>query len=1013
MSSAEAKRASDSLANPLPLTGFLASLSAIEIRTTPDDILRIALTLRAEDSWDREQLRAMLMAVLARSPEQQERFAKHFEAFFPIRSSEDRVQGPLSLQGVVGKKDRQKSGTHAVSSKGNSRHLWRAAVLLLLFLLAGGLGIWLWGHYPAPAPPKMRKRSAAAESISPSVLSNWSHRQRVYFNAPVFQAKTASRLPTARWFFACIFLAFAVPAYCLCLWRWLESTLQPTTSPSEAPDLSQPLLFRPALIGGKPAPLLNDRSMDLVMESLGMFRTGFAGPELNGAASAKATAENCIPKLIFEIRRRLWTVLILEDSQAEPLTWSTLPSELASGLADRNVSVLHGSFPGVPDTFRAAEGNEVRLADLEGDQRDYVVLLFSDGKGLSTPHASLALERLARLPRIAWMQLQERRAWGREAEYVAAHGLAIYPASLNGLLEALRGFIGERGRRPIALETWRGLPPYRLGAGLAQYIEVLLGDSLLWAQECAMMLPPISFGLIDGLRRRFHPALPPQRLERLLTLPGTLRNAGGVCFAWPVLACLRTGFKVRHSTGEQQKVIAFLLEQIRRAEPQEWTSLAHQAWEWRLERVRLEMEPDRSLGRLAVLAQGPLEAVIRADLSHVQLGPIRTPGTVPLRLKPGSQKGMDRLTALATGSPLPRLREEDDEEPWPVLLLAGAFVGLSGLFLWVISNFGPSVRILPDRSLTGAPIVRLEENFQSRWASVGEATVTAKEADGFLFPISKQGKHRIISFAGGISSEPMLISSTQKTTVLLLKDGRKTRPCRESFTNLTIDRCRAKDPVRSPRSDWPQSIAVAIHDAGDGGADWLGNFLLDIGAIDTLYTVQTGDGIPLNLQKHIIEDWDPWTEHLQLILWTAGKSLPTPGLHLVVPFQRTVEIGPLPAPEDKRITVALPYIKDSLVAYLRVLGSQPGESMSELDLPQEVAVSDQSQNLVVGKVGTALWIRLIPADQGILRTSDTLPPGLGFATANLMIGTPKQAGTWWVALKTGEISGRVRFEIQP
>ena len=60
-----------------------------------------------------------------------------------------------------------------------------------------------------------------------------------------------------------------------------------------------------------------------------------------------------------------------------------------------------------------------------------------------------------------------------------------------------------------------------VGIPLSLHLERLLGDALPWAQSCAMMMPPLSPALAEGLRRRFHPEVPPERLERLDMVAGT------------------------------------------------------------------------------------------------------------------------------------------------------------------------------------------------------------------------------------------------------------------------------------------------------------------------------------------------------------------------------------------------------------------------------------------------------------------------------------------------------------
>jgi hypothetical protein len=163
------------------------------------------------------------------------------------------------------------------------------------------------------------------------------------------------------------------------------------------------------------------------------------------------------------------------------------------------------------------------------------------------------------------------------------------------------------------------------------------------------MMQPVTPGLADALRRAFCPELPPERLERLFTLPDTTRSVAGLRFAQPVLAALRRGFPVRWESTQQEAILRFLLHQLQQVEPLQAGSPAHLAWETNLERVRLELAPDQALKRLAALAGTPVGEAIRADLEPCVLPEDTAPQTsdIPLRVKPRTKDGLQRLARLA------------------------------------------------------------------------------------------------------------------------------------------------------------------------------------------------------------------------------------------------------------------------------------------------------------------------------------------------------------------------------
>jgi len=303
-------------------------------------------------------------------------------------------------------------------------------------------------------------------------------------------------------------------------------------------------------------------------------------------ASIRATADGGgFPTLMFQHHKQIRSVLILEDTYAEALTWNPIASELAQGLARRGIPVVYGRFQGVPDRFYDLEnGRIVHLDDLEDQTAWLSAVDFQRWQGLHYRDDRFTLEALTHWPMMAWIELREPRAWDESSALPAHVGLSVYPASSEGLLQVLRRFMTEQSSRGVLLNnpaTWRGMPAREPSVPLAVHVERLLGDALLWAQDCAMMLPPLSLGLADALRRAFHSRLPPERLERLYALPGTTWNTSGLQFTQPVLAVLRRGFVVRRSEAQQKAVLEFLLRQIQRMEPEDEHSPAHLAWEWR------------------------------------------------------------------------------------------------------------------------------------------------------------------------------------------------------------------------------------------------------------------------------------------------------------------------------------------------------------------------------------------------------------------------------------------------
>jgi hypothetical protein len=451
------------------------------------------------------------------------------------------------------------------------------------------------------------------------------------------------------------FLLLVIVLYSLYLWR--SRRIPQDQAPAWAPN--GPRTFRAGAIGGPPAPWLDAEALDRLADALGYFQSEEASTRLNVTASIEATGQQGgIPSLVFRPRKQLRRVLILADALAQATAWNPVARELAAGLAQRGVPVIFGTWQGSLYQFRTPEGTLIQLDDLEDARHGYVVLLFSDSKSLHPQRDTFVLEALTRWPMVAWMELREPRSWDESTALVARHGLPIYPATRQGLLQAMGRFLTERGARDDTVAqsaAWHGLPTYG-GTDLEGYLEYLLGDALPWAQACPMV-QPVTPGLADALRRTFCPELPPERLERLFALPDTTHSIAGLRFTQSVLAALRRGFPVRWESTQQEAILRFLLNQLKQVEAPRAGSLAHLAWETNLERVRLELDPDQALKRLAVLAGTPVGEAIRADLEPCVLPENTAPQTsdIPLRVKPRTKDGLQRLARLAERSGVPLL----------------------------------------------------------------------------------------------------------------------------------------------------------------------------------------------------------------------------------------------------------------------------------------------------------------------------------------------------------------------
>ncbi|ETX03174.1 MAG: hypothetical protein ETSY1_01000 [Candidatus Entotheonella factor] len=651
---------------PFPLAPFLAALDTDGIAVTLHDYDRISLALRAEGGWTVIRLRRVLMALLVCDDEQEAVFLRRFDAFFDAQLDADAVFPQLDVERALA--DLRRLAQEPVADREVTRpprrvvraleaavppHAKRFRVVLAL-VLAVGLGCavggyWWWTRPVEPEPPPVvadDSLGTQAKTVAPD--PSWP--KTLVDTLPVVPPDDYKRM-----LLTAAGLLLLTLAYGFYLWR--SRQLPRDKAPEWQPDL--PRHFRLGAVGGAMAPRLDAMALDQLADALGYFQSEQPSDRLDVAASIEATGRNGgLPRLVFRPRHVIRTVLVLEDIGVETRAWNAIARELAEGLRRRGVPVIYGTFTGVPQQFRTPDGTAVHLDDLDDNRQGYLLLVFSDGKGVQPRRDALALEALARWPMVAWMELRDRLFWDENAALPTRYGIPLYAATPEGLAQAMGRFVSERGQsRGAATEgqAGRGLPVYA-GVHLDVYLEEMLSDALSWAQACAMV-QPLSFGMADALRRAFCGALPPQRIDRLIAMPGTARTEAGLSFATPVLSVLRQGFAERWEAEWQEEVLRFVLERIEEVEPPEPTSWAHLTWEWMRERVRLEVEPDAALERLSGLAQTRLGGTIRAALDACVLPGRAEPGgdTVPLRLAPRTRDGLQRLARLAVRSGVPLL----------------------------------------------------------------------------------------------------------------------------------------------------------------------------------------------------------------------------------------------------------------------------------------------------------------------------------------------------------------------
>jgi outer membrane protein OmpA-like peptidoglycan-associated protein len=800
-----------------------------------------------------------------------------------------------------------------------------------------------------------------------------------------------------------VVLLLILLAYLVRLWRSRQFPKE--TSPVWDSDKNKPRLFAMGNVGGKPQPRLSHTILDQLADSIDYFYSEQTSKRLDLKRSIRESLQHLVPTLIFPPRKQVRTVVILEDALAKPLTWNPIAQELANGLGERSITVLYGLFYGSPQQFYSTEGTCYNLKVLSYESDNYLLLIFSDGKSFRYQRDRAILAALSEWEQVAWMDLREVRAWDESAALPARFDLPVYPATANGLVQAIGGFLSESRRQNDFTEVAQYAPglPVQIGDDFddfVAYIRALLGDALLWAQCCAM-LQPISLGLADGLRCRFFAQLPPERIERLFALPNTISTVNGLHFATPIIAILRLGF-LRHFTDEeQQERLQFILDKLKAAEPKDKKSPAHLAWEWRYQRVNLELNPEQALKRLSELAGTPLGQTVRSELENtapvqnnekpclfkklgllLTLSPlwqrkVKQEVLIPLRQRPKSIIALQQLRRLAKHSGIKKsfILPLGFAHRMKVSLLTCAFLGIF-YYSW-------------ERYLTAQPQPPYDVKLAN--ADPGVLAWGILPPNGALTYVSASEKLTLppgsaqltfLSHNGFIKA--LKIATLTDNSKIELGYDEQIRPCTEHFPKigLTVQRC-LDEPTASTLviPTWHQSLKEAALQnrllsigleiqttpSDDLALQVLRQTLLETHSVDLFYRIQPASDGKLHLPDALATiqtQLAPWHQQSQLIWWAVGEQANesqlndfTAAFGSVLPLAQSRDLSWVAAVQQLFTASESPIIFD---AEIRAALGQPVEQIALIRQRNLVALLKTCQahlnasRLTAGRDGNAL-----------------------------------------------------------
>ena len=709
------------------------------------------------------------------------------------------------------------------------------------------------------------------------------------------EAKVVPPVPDVRWrrpFFISVVLLLSILFH-----RWyVHRRKRDERDCPHRCDASGAGRFRLGSVGGDPEPCLNRAQVDEIAETLGYHESHFPSRDLNIDASLLATLENgCVPVLVHQRRKLVRELIVLEDEDAEACVWNPIAAELARSLPARGIPVVYGTFRSSPLDFRGAEGRSRNLEDFDENPAGQVVLIFTDGKHLgnvSKIGAPPAIERvrileaLARMPQLAWLDLREPRAWDESLPLRC--GIPVYPATPDGVLDALRFYLSESLVEPatpdIALSD-EDLPP-------AAALERHLGDALEWAQDCALIHPVLPLGLAEALRREFHPDLPREAIGRLHTAPGTVRTAAGLRFSDATRKILlELSFDHRDKEARNQ-VRQFILDRLEEERPDgEDNSLAVLAWILAKEKIRFEKEKDYDCQQLACLEKTPeLRPAVHQWLDEYR------DADIPLE-KPENPEAVRRM-AHFENNPLdiPRKRSpvfSVNTAITGLLLVSCLFFGWRGYALWM-ESLHPAIhwKVVHDREdpVEGAALAWLEKEGVDGW----EAPETLSDFHSFGEPIQVGETYRFRVFDNGIATTagPTLVMDTAHYHAVPQYEDVEL-PCRQDLgQGLFVVRCSAEDSgdqasgkqalvehtawrdLAGPDSNRVSSLGLVVTNSPEDAVSQEESLLLKTGSVDAVYRVETGpdEGSLEKPLDALTAELGPLLARTQLVWWAKGDG---------------------------------------------------------------------------------------------------------------------------------------------
>lgn len=390
------------MADCIPLEPFLQNLARSGITANIDDVRRITLVLRTEQKWQLKTLRSVIVALLAKNPNQAQVIEASFTEFFGMVSSEVLETGEVGAEGDLKEAETENEAGSAQEDSDQKKvdlqqqletrwspsaehpllrllarfrsPQWRQVLYTILVL--GGLSVIpIIPPFTPPQPTEVAKiedfkgRAAAIKGASPGLKTEYD---------------TSDEDNSGKSFDGVIFVFTPAALFCIValVYYFRYPRLRPRLQDPWSDDDAS--YYDPTKIGCQFRQSLDKKTLESISAVLAQFKAQGVNQDLHVGKTVTATARQFgVPTLVYEGAAFIKPIYVLVDRQTDTFRWNHLAQQLRDALRGAGFEVRYGHFSGTPDYMVMDDGRHMVWQDFMA-KRSEVVFMFTNARGFKS-----------------------------------------------------------------------------------------------------------------------------------------------------------------------------------------------------------------------------------------------------------------------------------------------------------------------------------------------------------------------------------------------------------------------------------------------------------------------------------------------------------------------------------------------------------------------------------------------------------------------------------------------------